>query len=101
MSKSQRINRHVTKLDYDFVLVEYDYLYVDEKEEVERKLGDIKGYHPIGKTIHINLKHCGKPIGWVWKQMYQKDENKAWLYEKIDIREEVKKKEFYLIWWID
>ena len=73
MSKSQMIDRRVNKIDENFVYVEYIYLYVDEKEEIEKQKGDFKGFHPIGKTIHRNIKMQGKYKGWVWGQMYQKN----------------------------
>ena len=56
MSKSQMIDRRVNKIDDDFVYIEYLYEYVDEKDEIEKKRGDFKGFHPIGKTIHKNIK---------------------------------------------
>ena len=73
MSKSQMIDRRINKIDDNFVYVEYTYLYVDEKENIEKQKGDFKGFHPIGKTIHKNIKMGGKYIGWVWGQMYQKN----------------------------
>jgi len=73
MSKSQMIDRRINKIDDNFVYVEYTYLYVDEKENIEKQKGDFKGFHPIGKTIHKNIKMHGKYTGWVWGQMYQKN----------------------------
>lgn len=67
------IDRQITKISNDFVCVKYVYLYVDNKEQVEKKKGDLAGFHPIGKSIHKNLKHDNKYIGWSWEQMYQKD----------------------------
>jgi hypothetical protein len=73
MAKSQRLKKNVTKINDNFIYVEYTYLYVDEKEEVEKEKGDFKGFHPIGKTIHQNIKVQGKNLVWIWGQMYQKN----------------------------
>jgi len=73
MSKSQMLDRQVTKISDEFVCIKYVYLYVDEKEQIEKQKGDFKGFHPIGKTVHKNIKHGGKYIAWSWEQMYQKD----------------------------
>lgn len=73
MSKSQMLDRQITKISDNFVCVKYVYLYVNNKEDIEKHKGDLKGFHPIGKAVHGNLKHDGKYIGWTWEQMYQKD----------------------------
>lgn len=72
MSKSQRLHKSVTKINDNFVYVEYTYLYVDEKEDVEKQKGDFKGFVPIGKTIHRKIKVHNKDVAWIWGQMYQK-----------------------------
>ena len=73
--KSQQVNREYRNINDEFKYVKYTYFYVDEneKEETIKKTGDFKGYHEIGKSKTTPIKVSGKPVGWTWEQMYQKD----------------------------
>lgn len=73
--KSQQVNRDYRSINDEFKYVKYTYLYVDEEnvEKTEKKAGDFKGYHEIGKAKTSQIKVNGKIIGWTWEQMYQKD----------------------------
>ena len=71
--KSQQIDRDFRSINDEFKYVKYTYLYVEESKKVEKKVGDFKGYHEIGKAKTTPIKADGKVVGWTWEQMYQKD----------------------------